>query len=135
MIPAASVFTVTDQDFKRLSLLIDGDESRAAVELANKLGRAKIVPQREVVAEIVTMNSQVVFTQVDTGADFEVWLVYPKDTDILENRISILSPVGVAILGLHLGDTFDWELPNKQVRKLRLVEIPFQPEARRKWHL
>ena len=75
------------------------------------------------------MNSRVVFEDETTAQRREVTLVYPGKADINAGKISILVPVGTALLGLRAGQSIDWELPGGQKRRYRIIEVPYQPEA------
>ncbi len=74
------------------------------------------------------MNSKVEILDLDTQETMTYALVFPRDANIDEGRISILAPLGTAILGYRVGDEFEWEMPNGQ-RRLKIVKIPYQPEA------
>jgi regulator of nucleoside diphosphate kinase len=75
------------------------------------------------------MNSRVVFEDEQTGERREVTLVYPREADIDAGKISILVPVGSALLGLRVGQSIDWTLPGGQKRRYRVIAVPYQPEA------
>ncbi len=123
---------MTEADHQRLVTLIDswpGDRDRDAIEaLANELDRAEVVPIERLAGSVVTMNSRVVFEDLETGAAREVVLVYPHASDVERARISVLAPVGSALLGLSVGQTIDWPLPRGQVKRLRIVDVLYQPE-------
>jgi GreA/GreB family transcription elongation factor len=69
------------------------------------------------------------FEEETTAERRDVTLVYPGSGDINAGRISILAPVGTALLGLRVGQSIDWELPSGQKRRYRIIEVPYQPEA------
>lgn len=123
---------VTEADHRRLTALIDAwPETRdrdATDALANELDRADVVPIERIAGNVVTMNSRVVFEDLETGAKREVVLVYPQASDVEQGRISVLAPVGSALLGLSVGQTIDWPLPRGQVKRLRIVDVLYQPE-------
>jgi regulator of nucleoside diphosphate kinase len=75
------------------------------------------------------MNSRVRFVDEGSGVESEITLVFPGQADVESNRISVLAPVGSALLGLSVGDTIDWPLPTGRSRRLRVVAITYQPEA------
>ncbi len=125
---------VTQVDKERLEELIAvaeefGDYSRKDLEgLAGELARAKVVPSKDVPPEVVTMNSQVILRDVDTSEEMTYSLVFPKDADIDAGAISILAPVGTAILGYSEGDVIEWPVPSG-IRRIRIERILYQPEA------
>lgn len=123
---------LTQDDLDRLFSLL---ETRARAEgrerfrrLEEELTRAVVVPREEIPKDIVTMNSRVLFEDETTGEQREVTLVYPWDADIAAGKISILVPVGTALLGLRVGQSIDWELPNGEKRRYRVITLPYQPE-------
>lgn len=123
---------VTQQDAERLRALLDDvpdSQSIAADALDFELARAKVVPRSEMAPDTVTMNSRVCFEDVETSERREVTLVYPKDANVAAGKVSVLAPVGSALLGLRVGQTIDWPTPGGRTRRLRIVDVPFQPEA------
>ncbi len=103
--------------------------------LADELDRAEVVPPERIAGNVVTMNSRVVFRDEETGESREVSLVYPNDSDPDHGRISIFAPVGTALLGLSMGQTIDWPLPQGRLKRYRVVEVLYQPEAAGHLHL
>ncbi len=124
---------LTQNDLDRLTDLLEayaaGSGGRRFDRLENELIRATVVPGEQVPKDVVTMNSRVVFEDETTGERREVTLVYPGNADISAGKISILVPVGTALLGLRVGQSIDWELPSGQKRRYRVIEVPYQPEA------
>lgn len=74
------------------------------------------------------MNSRVRLQDMETGEENIYTLVFPSDADIEQNKISILAPIGTAILGYRAGDRVDWLVPAGK-RKVRIQDILYQPEA------
>lgn len=134
-----SDLTVTAADQERLRRLIrasqDTRERDAAEALADELDRAEAVPAEDIAGNVVTMNSRIVFQDEETGERREISLVYPQDSDPDQGRISIFAPVGTALLGLSVGQTIDWPLPQGRLKRYRVVEIVYQPEAAGHLHL
>ncbi len=95
--------------------------------LLEELDRAKIVPSYKIPADVVTMGAKVQFTVEETGEQRTVELVYPKDADIAENRISILTPVGAGLLGLRVGQTISWPDRTGQERLLKIESVAQPP--------
>ena len=124
---------LTQNDLDRLLDLLEayasGSGGRRFDKLENELVRAVVVPRDRIPNDVVTMNSRVEFEDETNGERHEFTLVYPKDADISVGRISILAPVGTALLGLSVGQSIDWELPNGQKRRYRVIAVPYQPEA------
>lgn len=126
---------VTDQDFHRLSALVSQTEGPLVEALEEELSRAHVISQKDIPADVVTMNSRVRFIDEVTGQESEMTLVYPQDAQLSEGRISILAPVGVALLGLSKGQSIDWKLPSGSSRKLKVKDVVFQPEAEKRFDL
>jgi regulator of nucleoside diphosphate kinase len=90
---------------------------------------AEIVPGARIDPDIVTVNSKVTFRDELTGALHTVTLVYPHEFSISERRISVLSPVGRALLGRRVGDSAAVDMPDASERRIRIAELHYQPEA------
>jgi regulator of nucleoside diphosphate kinase len=120
--------TVTDIDLQRLARLITNQDSEAADVLDAELARADVVPQNEIAGDVVTMNSEVSYEDLATGLRRQVRIVYPQEADPDRGWVSVLAPLGSALLGLRVGQTIDWHMPNG-VRRLLIVAVPYQPEA------
>jgi regulator of nucleoside diphosphate kinase len=130
--PGRKIF-VTHADLERLTRLLETHGSRrdsdALTALEEELGHAVVVESAQIPPEVVTMNSRVRFDDLDTGDQLEVTLVYPKDANVDEGKVSVLAPVGSALLGLSVGQSIRWPLPGGKSRHLRVVDVTYQPEA------
>lgn len=124
---------VTTNDLKRLHALLEGTASQrnaeAAENLESELAGAEVVAPDRIPANVVTMNSKVRFQDEESGQQREITLVYPKDADPQQSKISILAPIGAALIGLSVGQSVDWPMPGGRVKRLKIVEVLFQPEA------
>lgn len=120
---------LTQDDMDRLLKLVEAQPGKRFEKLEQELVRASVVPRLEIPEDVVTMNSRVVFENEKTRERREITLVYPENADIDAGRISVLVPVGTALLGLRVGQTIDWELPGGARQRYRIVEVPYQPEA------
>jgi regulator of nucleoside diphosphate kinase len=124
---------VTDEDRRRLGTLIERASNVGLVDrryindLEEELERAAMVAPEDVPGDVVTMNSTVRLRDLDTGEEETYTLVYPAQANAEENRISVLAPVGTAIIGYRVGDTVTWRVPGGRVR-LRVEEVLYQPE-------
>lgn len=122
---------LTRLDVQRLERLIDSlDESTPGVlALQGELDRAgQVVGHEEVPAGVVTMNSRVHCREEASGKDYHLTLAYPQDAG-KEGNVSILAPIGCALLGLSVGEQIDWPAPGGKTLKLKLLEVEYQPEA------
>ncbi len=97
-------------------------------DLEAELARAEVVDPKEIPSTVVTMNSTVKFRIESTSQDFYLTLVYPKDVNAKGGTISILAPVGSALLGLSQGDEIEWPKPGGGVLQVRIEEVTYQPE-------
>ncbi|QKO21163.1 GreA/GreB family elongation factor [Rhodoferax sp. BAB1] len=113
---------LTELDFARLSTLYGRP-------LPEELGTAHLVPSREIAPDIVTMYSQVELAYIDSGHRQKLTLCYPRDAEPALGFVSVLSPIGAALLGLRLGDMARWRLPQGEERCAEVAAILFQPEA------
>ncbi len=125
---------VTEHDLKHLQALIDeaawnGQCQRGELErLADALSRRKRLPADEVPPDVITLNSRVQLFELDTGDTLTCSLVLPREADIVQYKISVLSPVGMAMLGHRVGDIFDSPVPGG-TKRLEVMAIWYQPEA------
>jgi len=103
-------------------------------ELESELARARVVDSREMPPTVVTMNSTVRFKVESSIDEFELTLVYPKDVDSSGKTISILAPVGSALLGLSQGDEIEWPKPGGGVLRVQIKEVTYQPERSGEFH-
>lgn len=119
---------ITDVDLDRLRPVIDQNDSPASDSLDAELRRAKVVPQHEVPADVVTMNSEVVYEDCATSARRTVQVVYPKDANASVGKVSVLAPIGSALLGLRVGQSIEWPVPTGK-KRVKVLEVRSQPEA------
>jgi len=134
--------TITAKDRDRLRFRINELLSRGEVkeilhieELEDELTRATVVDNpRDVPADVITMRSQARLRDLDTGDEVVYTLVYPNESDAEKHRISVLAPIGVAMLCYRVGDVLEWAVP-KGIRRLRIEEVLYQPEAAEYFHL
>lgn len=120
---------ITDQDYHRLSALVSQVDSEWAELLEEEIGRANVIAQKDISREVVTMNSKIKFIDETSNAESEMTLVYPQDANLEGGKISILAPVGIALLGLSVGQSINWKMPNGSMKKLKVKEVIYQPEA------
>lgn len=135
---ARTIF-ITDFDLGRLENLlgkIDMTKSRDTSHLEDlefELGRAEIVDPKKIPPDVITMNSRVRLLDIDSEEEKVYTLVFPHDADPKENKISILAPIGTALLGYRVGDIITWQVPGG-TRQFKVVEIIYQPEAAGDYH-
>jgi regulator of nucleoside diphosphate kinase len=123
-------------DCERIESLLEQPGVRADdhAALLAELARADIVEPEQVPDDVITMNSTARFRDETSGDERELTLVYPKDADGSADRLSVLAPVGSALLGLRVGHRIDWPLPGGRTTALRVLSIRYQPEAAGELH-
>lgn len=131
---------VTDYDRERLQKLLEGTRVWSQLDrehldqLDEELARAHVVPAREIPPDVVTMNSKLRLRDLDTGKEIVFTLVFPGDADAEQGKVSVLAPLGTAVLGYRKGDTFQWRVHGR-TRHLQVEEVLYQPEAAGDYHL
>ena len=131
---------VTEYDMQRLRKLLEGTQrwnqkDRAYLEhLEDELDRAVTIPSEKIPPDVVTMNSQMRVKDLDTEKEMEIQLVFPSEADFERGKISILAPIGTALIGYRAGDTVEWRVPSG-TRRLKIEDVTYQPEAAGDYHL
>lgn len=118
--------TIGAGSLERLEGLADGAMARhpdLADRLLEELGRAKIVPDAKLPDDVVAMHRHVTYRDESTGQDKTVTLVYPEEADISRGYVSVLTPIGIALLGLAEEATFPWETRDGTRRVLTVVSV------------
>jgi regulator of nucleoside diphosphate kinase len=130
---------VTELDRQRLEDLIAtleefGHRDRGDIDaLAAELRRAETVAAKDIPADVVTMNSKVMLRDLGNGEAKTYVLVFPRNAIADAGAISVLAPVGTAILGYAAGDEIEWRVPSG-TRRFRIEEVLYQPEAAGDYH-
>ncbi|MCC6858328.1 MAG: nucleoside diphosphate kinase regulator [Bryobacterales bacterium] len=125
---------VTGEDLERLRRLIDGrragnpSDFEYLSKLEEELERAEIVDRGTIPRDVITMNSEVRLKDLDSGEEKVYKLVFPSQVRAGSNNLSVLAPIGTALLGYRVGDVIEWQVP-KGWRRLQVLEILYQPEA------
>ena len=125
---------ITEADKQKLHKLINTEKEFTTggreylANLEQELNRACVVLPREIPHDVITMNSEVKLRNLDSGEEMTYMLVYPADADLDSGKISVLAPVGTAILGYREQDVLDWKVPGGTVL-LKVEKILYQPEA------
>jgi regulator of nucleoside diphosphate kinase len=128
---------LTSRDFDRLEALLDSlpaQDAPGKSALRRELDRAEVVAPENIPPNVVTMNSTIRFTIADSGEDLRLTLVYPKDAEGQADRISVLAPVGSALLGLAVGDELEWPRPGGGISTVRVIDVLYQPERSGELH-
>lgn len=126
---------ITKPDRQRLEKLIEIAGGQGGVEnheylrkLEHELDLAETVSPEEVTGDVITMRSQVRLRDLNTGEEMVYTLVFPSEANFDEGKISVLAPIGTAMLGYRVGSRIEWQVPSG-LRRLKVEEILYQPEA------
>jgi len=126
---------ITEKDYARIRNAMSLVKSNDYENLELELERAKIISDDEVPPNLVTMNSRVKFFIVQENKEMIVTVVYPDDANTDEGRVSILDPLGSALIGLLEKHEINWMFPDGKTKTLRILKVLYQPEANQDWHL
>lgn len=114
---------ISKTDYEKLLPLVNSAGPEVAELLEMELGRATVVEPAEVPNNVVSMNSKVNFIDLDADKEMSVTLVYPHESNIEENKVSVLAPIGAALIGLQVGQTIDWPMPNGKNKRVKVVSV------------
>lgn len=117
----------SERDYERLRLLVDGGLNKRSLRptlsrLEQELDRAEVVPEESLPSNVVAMHSTVRLVDLDTEAEHVYTVVYPHEANLERGRISVLAPVGTALLGYRTGDIVEWEVPAGR-RRFRIQAV------------
>ncbi len=128
----ASKIFITKKDMEKLEVILDmaiqrnDHQKENLLKLTDDLDRAEVVNEEDIPDDAVTMNSEVFVTDIDTKQSMNFVLVFPEQADFEKNKISIIAPVGSAVLGYRAGDTIEWDVPSGK-RRLKLEKVIQHP--------
>jgi regulator of nucleoside diphosphate kinase len=132
---------ITEADLNRLQKLIGvmrapgNDKSQEYLDrLEEELDRAEIVKPQNIPNDVITMRSRVRLRDVDSGNEMVYSLVFPNEAELGQGKISVLAPIGTAMIGYKAEAIIEWEVP-AGLRRLRVEEVLYQPEAAGDYHL
>ncbi|WP_417808653.1 nucleoside diphosphate kinase regulator [Thioclava sp.] len=117
---------INADDLGHIEALAEGAMQRnptLAERLLDELGRARIVPSAKMPKTVVGIGNTVTYRDETTGKESRVILVYPENADIARHRISLMTPIGVALLGLSEGASFYWDTRDNQRRMLTVTRV------------
>lgn len=126
---ATSMRVLTELDHVRIDRLLARSQRASDDTLHSVLGDADIVPNRQVPGDVVTMYTRVCVEDPHDGSQRTLAVCYPEDADPNAGFVSVLSPIGTALLGRRIGEMAQWCTPGGQVQRLRIAQLLFQPEA------
>ena len=134
--PGRPTLVLSRLDCDRLDALLEQPANAGPQfdALREELARAEVREPQDMPPDAITMNSIARFRDEATGEERELTLVYPRDADGSADKVSILAPVGSALLGLRVGQVIDWPLPGGRSTRLQVLGIRYQPEAAGEFH-
>src|ERR1041385_2365845 len=135
MVKEAKIY-VSKMDLERLTRVIEitreSDDNSGKLghldRLEEELDRADVVDPKDVPSDVITMRSKVRLKDLSTGEEMVYSLVFPTEANLDEGKISVLAPIGTAMLGYSRGDVIEWEVPSG-VRRLKVEQVIYQPES------
>lgn len=125
---AATAIVLSADDYRGLTALVQSQATNLrmaelAERLDEELGRAQVLEKDDPPGQIVGMNCEVAFRDENTGTVQTMMLVYPREADVGKGRLSVLTPVGTALIGQRVGDVTSWESPAGQIRRLTVLSV------------
>ncbi|MBT1706219.1 GreA/GreB family elongation factor [Chryseosolibacter indicus] len=126
---------ITTRDYDRLMGLLEVKGVRIDDACGNAMGglyhtltKAEKMPPENIDGIVITMNSKVLLCEVNSGRELELTITYPQDADHGDRRISVLSPIGLALLGRRENDVVSWKIPTG-AGYFKVIKVTYQPEA------
>lgn len=119
----ANKIIITETDYQKISSLVYALETETTKLLEGELDRAEIVEDEALPKDVVAMNSIVKFKDLEDNSESSVTLVYPHEANIELNKVSVLAPIGAALIGLRIGETINWPMPNGKKKSLKVEGV------------
>lgn len=113
---------ITERDFLRIRHILSFQNSSLYENLELELDRAKIIEESEVPRSLVTMNKKFKFEVMQEEKTMVITIVYPEDANFSEGKISVLAPLGSALIGLQVSQEINWMFPDGKVKRLKILE-------------
>ncbi len=114
---------ITETDYSRINSLLKNNFDESLEALENKLNQANVVAEDLAPSDLVTMNSKVRYLEIDNNQQSIISIVYPHDANVLEGKISILSPLASALLGLRETEVINWPFPGGKTKSLKIIKV------------
>lgn len=121
---------ISQEDFQKISNLLTVARPEIADLLADELNRAHVLAEDQLPANTVTMNSIVTYVDLDTKQEQTVCLVYPHEANIQQGKVSILAPVGAALIGMQAGCVIDWPISETKIKRIQVTAVRKSDEVR-----
>lgn len=133
------IIYVSEFDFDRLYGLVESTDpnlrdKQHMAQLKEELEQGEVLPPEEIPGDVITMNSRFRLKDLDNGNLSDYTLVFPHQADFSKNKISIVAPIGVALIGCKVGATVSWKTQSGE-KRFKIMKILYQPEASGDFHL
>jgi regulator of nucleoside diphosphate kinase len=127
----AAKLYLTEEDYEVLEAVAERYSKSLQLDfLENELARAEVVAQKDIPNNVVTLHSRVRVVDESTGMERELTVVPPGGSDgVSEGKVTVLSPIGAAVIGLSEGQAIDWLMPSGRSRRFRVAKVLYQPES------
>jgi regulator of nucleoside diphosphate kinase len=130
---------ITVNDYQRLIELIEFGSLKTGNQkvidgLYKRLREAKVIPQEDIGKRVITMNSRVMLKDLASKRETEISITYPQDSEPRERRVSVLSDIGLALLGREERDIVSWKIPTG-IGSFQIMKVAYQPEAAGHYYL
>lgn len=123
----------TQEDYQLLESVIEKITGFQGELLENELERAEVVSSDEIPDNVVTLHSRARVMDETSTKEREITVVPPSESENASNgKVSVLAPLGAAVIGLSEGQVIDWPMPSGKSRRFRVIEVVYQPEAEKK---
>lgn len=126
-ISCRSEILLKESDFQKITSLLRNIDLTIADAMEEELSHATIVEDRQYPKNAVCMGSTVMYVDLSSNKRNKITLVYPDEVNLDDMKISVLSPVGCALLGLKKNCTIDWVMPNKKYAKFKVESVQQNP--------
>jgi regulator of nucleoside diphosphate kinase len=132
--PSRPAIVVTAEDHEKLSRIVAGASATMAdlaAELSRELDRARILPEGRSSPDHVRIGSEVEYRDEVTGKVATVTLVWPQDADISQGKVAVMTPIGVALIGMAAGKSIDWTTRSGDVKRMTVLQVnePAEPAS------
>ncbi|MBP9681346.1 MAG: nucleoside diphosphate kinase regulator [Bacteriovorax sp.] len=117
------VILMTERDYLRIRHILSFQNSSEFENLEIELDRAKIVEEEALPAGLVKMNTKFKFEVITDKKEMIITIVYPEDANFSEGKISVLAPLGSALIGLQVNQEINWMFPDGKIKRLKILEV------------
>lgn len=117
------VILMTERDYLRIKHILSFQNSTEFENLEIELDRAKIVEECEIPTGLVKMNTKFKFEVINDKKEMVITIVYPEEANFAEGKVSVLAPLGSALIGLQLNQEINWKFPDGKIKRLKILEV------------